>query len=254
MRYTFGRTQTAAARLETIAEFFNPLAMEFIAEFINEPVNTGLDLGCGPGFTTEMLRQTLCGAKVSGLDNSENFLKLAREKFPKCNFLQHDVTRRPFPLQPNVMYERFLLPHLKNAVNLVNAWLGELLPGGFLFIDELEAIDTNVPVFQQYLAINAGLVRSQDANLFVGKILAAGAYTAKVLYNEPIRLPVCNSLAAKWFYPNTVTIWEKEKFILDTVPAEQRKQISSDLAKIQESNDGKRDIVWTMRRMVLHKD
>jgi trans-aconitate methyltransferase len=78
MRYTFGTTKKAADRLGNIASFFNPLAGEFITNHINREIETALDLGCGPGFTTDMIYRALKCKKVYGFDNSKEMLEYAK--------------------------------------------------------------------------------------------------------------------------------------------------------------------------------
>jgi len=48
MRYTFGHTETAAKRLRSIAEFFNPLAVEFIQSNLSKAVTSAADLDADP--------------------------------------------------------------------------------------------------------------------------------------------------------------------------------------------------------------
>jgi trans-aconitate methyltransferase len=151
MRYTYGTSDIAANRLEEIARFFNPLSIQFIRKYVQEPVGSVIDLGCGPGFTTSMLAQALKYDKVYGLDSASHFLKMAREKFKQFTFIEHDVTKTPFPVRADVMYSRFLLSHLRDVVSLINRWTGELLDSGILIIEELEDIDSEVPVFQKYI-------------------------------------------------------------------------------------------------------
>jgi hypothetical protein len=142
---------------------------------------------------------------------------------------------------------------MKNVTELVNKWLNELKKNGCLFIEEVEDIDTDVDVFKKYLSINRGLVASEGAVLYVGKILFTGDYDAEVLYNEKISLPVRNSTAASWFYPNTVTIWEKEKYVLKNLSEEKRKRISNELLRILKEDDASSNITWYMRRVLLRK-
>ncbi len=253
MRYTFGTSETAAARLETIAAFFNPLAAKFIRQHVSKPVQTSVDLGCGPGFTTRMLSEASGAFRTFGLDRSDQFLKMAETRFPGCAFIQHDVTKIPFPVTADVMYARFLLSHLPDAVSMVNLWAGELNTDGFLLIDELEDIRTGVDIFQRYLEIAEGLVASQNALLYAGSVLAGGTYSEKVLANECAVLPVTNARAAEWFYPNTVSIWEEESFVLDNTTAKERKDISSALRHMRDTNDRNQEISWIMRRVALRK-
>ncbi len=253
MRYTFGTTKKAADRLEEIARFFNPLAAEFLRKHINKEIETALDLGCGPGFTTDMIYRALKCKKVYGFDNSKEMLEYAKKQFNHCNFIPHDITDFPFPVKPDVMYVRFLLSHIENVIDLVNKWLNELEEGGYLLVEEVEDINTDVDVFKKYLSINRGLVASERAVLYVGKILSTGDYNAEVLYNEKISSPVSNSTAASWFYPNTVTIWEKEEYVLKNFSKEEKKYVSNGLMRILNSNDEKSNITWQMRRILLQK-
>jgi hypothetical protein len=55
MKYTFGKSREATMRLEAIARFFNPLATYLIAKYVPDSPSTVVDVGCGPGFTTDML-------------------------------------------------------------------------------------------------------------------------------------------------------------------------------------------------------
>ncbi|MBN1695402.1 class I SAM-dependent methyltransferase [candidate division WOR-3 bacterium] len=253
MRYTFGTTKKAADRLGDIARVFNPMAVEFLRKYISVEIETALDLGCGPGFTTDMIYRALKCKKVYGFDNSKEMLKYAKKQFKNCNFLFHDITNFPFPVKADFMYTRFLLSHMKNVIELVNKLINELNKGGLLFIEETEDIRTDVDVFEKYLSINRGLVASAGATLYVGKILSAGDYNAEVLYNEKTSLAVNNSTAAGWFYPNTVTIWEKEKYVLKSLSGEKRKHISNELLRIIKENGESSNITWYMRRILLRK-
>jgi trans-aconitate 2-methyltransferase len=253
MRYTFGTTKKAADRLEEVARFFNPMAAEFLRKHINRELKTALDLGCGPGFTTDMIYRTLKCKKVYGFDNSKEMLEYAKKQFNHCYFMLHDVNDFPFPFKPDFMYVRFLLSHIKNAVDLVNKWTNELNKGGYLFVEETEDIHTDVDVFKKYISINRGLVASEGAVLYIGKILFRGDYNAEVLYNEKTSLPVSNSTAASWFYPNTVSIWEKEEYVLKNFSEKERKHISKELLRILKENDENSNSTWYMRRILLRK-
>ncbi len=253
MKYTYGTSEAAARRLESIAAFFNPLAVEFIRSYTDRPAAVALDLGCGPGLTTDMLSKALPRSRVYGMDKSAAFLETGRRKYPHLNFVEHDVTETPFPVEAEVMYARFLLSHLKGVVALVNRWAKQLSPRGLLFIEEVEAIDTEVALFQRYLEINAALIHSQGGELFVGRTLAEASYEHDLLLNEAITLPVENWQAASWFFPNTVTIWQEEEHVLNNVHASERKEISDELARITDSGDSRKDITWLMRHLVLRR-
>ena len=253
MRYTYGTSKAAARRLEEIAKFFNPFALQFIRRYVNGPVNSALDLGCGPGFTTDMLSQATECPHVYGVDKSDTFLKLATSRFKHCNFIKHDITTTPLPVRADIMYVRFLLSHLKDVVELVNRWIPELQDNGILFIEELEDITTDVKVFQKYIKINDGLIASQGAHLYVGTTLANGRYNADILCNSCLTIPVANYLAATWFLPNTLTIWKEEQYVLDRVSQAEREEISTTILQIKESGDAREGSTWKIRRLVLKR-
>jgi trans-aconitate 2-methyltransferase len=51
-----------------------------------------VDLGCGPGNSTELLLARYPDARVVGLDSSPAMLRQARERLPKCEFVEGDLS------------------------------------------------------------------------------------------------------------------------------------------------------------------
>jgi trans-aconitate 2-methyltransferase len=50
-----------------------------------------VDLGCGPANSTELLVERFPQAEVIGLDSSPDMLRKARERLPKCKFVEADI-------------------------------------------------------------------------------------------------------------------------------------------------------------------
>jgi trans-aconitate 2-methyltransferase len=50
-----------------------------------------IDLGCGPGNSTELLITRYPQAEVTGLDSSSDMLRQARERLPYCTFAEADL-------------------------------------------------------------------------------------------------------------------------------------------------------------------
>lgn len=251
MRYTFGDTITANERLKTIADFFNPLSAEFISDNLQTGIHSLLDLGCGPGYTTDMLAKTTNARSVTGIDTSDSFLDYARQKYHDYNFIKHDVRHKPLPVKADLIFSRFLLSHLKNIRHLVENWLQYLNPGGLLVIDELEAIYTQKEVFMNYLSLNDGLIKSQGADLFIGKVLTEELKGIRVIRNTSSLIPVFDHLAAKWFYPNTISIWETDEWMQSRLNVTERNKISEELLRLSKDISEKSSVTWRMRRMVL---
>jgi len=50
-----------------------------------------VDLGCGPGNSTELLIERFPQSEIVGLDSSPDMLRKARERLPKCKFVDADI-------------------------------------------------------------------------------------------------------------------------------------------------------------------
>ena len=53
---------------------------------------TILDLGCGPGNSTKVLKDKFPNAKVIGADNSDEMLEKARQLYPEIEFIHLDAS------------------------------------------------------------------------------------------------------------------------------------------------------------------
>src|SRR5258708_39086076 len=51
-----------------------------------------VDMGCGPGNSTELLIARFPDAEVIGLDSSPDMLRQARQRLPSCTFMEGDLT------------------------------------------------------------------------------------------------------------------------------------------------------------------
>lgn len=52
-----------------------------------------IDIGCGPGNSTAVLKEKYPNAEVIGVDNSENMLQKARDSHHDISFVYHDVSK-----------------------------------------------------------------------------------------------------------------------------------------------------------------
>ena len=252
--YAFGTTAAAAARLEDIGLFFNPLAAEIVRRFAPECPETAVDLGCGPGFTTHMLAAASGARNTYGLDSCHAFLDMAGARFGAYRFMACDVTNMPLPVAADLMYSRFVLCHLRHPLALVASWTTQLRLGGVLIIEELDGIETDLEVFKTYLAMSEGIIAAEGGSLYVGRALANAQYDGDVLLNVQIELPVPNHRAASWFYPNTVTIWESNPFVSEHLDGRQRDVVREELRRLRGVRDATSAILWRLRRLVLRTE
>jgi trans-aconitate 2-methyltransferase len=93
-----------------------------------------VDLGCGPGNSTELLVQRFAGAAVVGTDNSEAMLVSARERLPQARFELSDIARWQPELPPDLIYANASLQWVPDHETLIPRLFAALAPGGVLAI------------------------------------------------------------------------------------------------------------------------
>src|SRR4030095_10992476 len=79
--YAFGDSDRAAQRLALVARVFEPASREFLAAAGRRGGALAVDLGCGPGHSTELLASGVGRARCVGLDSSPAYVEAARPKF-----------------------------------------------------------------------------------------------------------------------------------------------------------------------------
>src|SRR5689334_6406878 len=94
-QYTFGDEASAVERLALVAAAYEPVSRPFL-EAHARPGGVVVDVGCGPGFSTELLARTCRPRVLVGLDPSAAFLAVARVRVPAAELLVHDATMVPF--------------------------------------------------------------------------------------------------------------------------------------------------------------
>ncbi len=148
--YTFGDGDLPALRLRHLAETYAESSRALLGRL--GPVEGGaVDVGCGPGYTTELLAGALRPAWTVGLDRSARLLSAARDRLPGLRFVEHDVTVGPLPAPPAaVVYSRFLLTHLPDPASAVRTWASALARGGRLVLEETAALGSDHPAVQRY--------------------------------------------------------------------------------------------------------
>ena len=161
MGYAFGDTSLAARRLRLLAETFSESSRMFMREAADRHLGLAADLGCGPGYTTHLLADTLFPRHTVGLDNSESFVGLARSTASETvSFRLHDIKTEPFPSAPyDLLFSRFVLTHLPSPETIVDLWGRQLNVHGLLLIGGGRAyrhLQLCVRLVHQHPAGNAG--------------------------------------------------------------------------------------------------
>ena len=93
-----------------------------------------VDLGCGPGNSTELLVARFPGARVAGMDNSNAMLETARKRLPGVVFEAADIKNWVPDVAPNLVYANAALQWVGDHETLIPRLFKLLAPGGVLAI------------------------------------------------------------------------------------------------------------------------
>jgi trans-aconitate 2-methyltransferase len=172
--YTFGDNDQASARLRRLAELYEPETRELLQQCGARSPQLAVDLGCGPGWSTRLLREVLDAERTVGLDASERYVAEARRNNSdrRVKFEVHDIVHVPFPVAaPDVLLCRFLLTHLREPGEVLANWASVAAPSGRLMVHETEALETEHPRLRRYYELVERLQQHYGQTLRVGAVL-----------------------------------------------------------------------------------
>lgn len=109
-------------------------ARDLLARVPLESPRRVVDLGCGPGNSTELLVERFPGADVVGIDNSPSMLHSARERLPGCRFELADIGTWTPTQAPDLIYANAALQWVGDHERLLPRLLSLLAPGGVLAV------------------------------------------------------------------------------------------------------------------------
>jgi len=248
---------TAQRRLDLWAEMFAPASRPFLASMPPAP-DLALDLGCASGHTTRLVAETLRPRRCVGMDTSAGHLGVARATAAVgVEFIEHDAAEVPFPTGPaDLVYCRFLLPHVPDPMAAVHGWAGQLRRGGRVLLDEVERIcgdeDDTGPV-RRYVEMGRLLEAGHGgARPEVGELLGSAAFRAplRCISNAVVTLRPPARIAASIFLLN-LRAWRRDPLLADRAPDVDRLQ--SELETMTTST-ARAPITWHLRQVVLGAD
>jgi trans-aconitate 2-methyltransferase len=100
-----------------------------------------VDIGCGPGNSTEVLLAHLPGAAVSGIDSSPDMIEAARKRLPQCQFDMHDVSTWDAPGPYDVILANAVFQWVPDHQQLFPSLVKKLAPGGSLAVQMPDNLD-----------------------------------------------------------------------------------------------------------------
>jgi trans-aconitate 2-methyltransferase len=263
-RYTFGDTPAAEDRLDLLAAVFDRPSRAFLTRTVTGSPRLALDLGCGPGNTTWLIREATGAHQVIGLDRSAAFVQSALDQSAldrAAGGVEFRVWDAEDPLpaaDPDLVYARMLLAHLPEPARFAASWAAQLGPGGQLLLDEVDHIETSDAVFREYLDMVVARVRLNKAQMYAGPLfdgimLPPGC---RVEHDEVVAHPVPAADAARMFRLN-LSVWRD--WAAQTYGSVAVRRLEEELSRITagESTAGEStsvEITWRLRQLVIRRD
>lgn len=238
-RYTFGDNARASARLRRLAEVYEPETRALLERCSMRSPALAVDLGCGPGWSTQLLRSVVSLARTVGLEASERYAEEARGHAPGLEFLVCDVTRPPLPVERvDVFFCRFLLTHLRDLSRVLGTWAEAATPGAQLLVHETERLEAEHPTLRRYYELVGQLQRHYGQHLHVGETLGAafdGSGWAIEERTHPLVEKPATAMAE--LHLANLRTWRNDAFARETFDTEELSRLETSLERISRGEE-----------------
>ena len=253
--YTFGSNHLAGARLQRLAELYEPEAHLLLAD-VEPGLALALDLGCGPGWSTELLHAAARPARTIGLDGAERYIAEARARAPRgVEYRVHDVTVAPFPCSAaDLLFCRFLLTHLARPDAVLAVWAAAARPGARLLVHETADLRTDHPALARYYACVAEMQAHYGQSLQVGLDLDSqfDPRMWRIVRSEVLDRPKPACLMAELHLMNLRT-WRHDPFVRARYASEMLCGLERDLERIVAGDEVVDDVMNGCRQLVAER-
>ncbi|MBA1349541.1 trans-aconitate 2-methyltransferase [Rhizobium sp. WYCCWR 11146] len=109
-------------------------ARDLLAQVPLQNIRHAIDLGCGPGNSTELIIERYGAQGVSGVDSDMNMLEAARKRLPGTAFVEADLTRWQ-PAEPaDLLFANAVFQWLPDHLDIFDRLMDGLSEGGVLAV------------------------------------------------------------------------------------------------------------------------
>ena len=112
-----------------------------------------VDIGCGPGNSTELLVRRWPQAEVIGVDTSADMLRQARERLPGRTFVEANVAHWVPPEHTDVLFANAIFQWVPGHLRQLQRLLGALTPGCVLAVQMPDNLDEPAHVLMREIAL-----------------------------------------------------------------------------------------------------
>lgn len=151
-------------------------ALDLLAQVPLTVAGQVVDLGCGAGNVTAILRQRFPAASIHGIDGSTAMLDKARAAAPDCQFSQGDFATWQPDTPPDLIYSNAALHWVGGHETLFPRLVSLLAPDGVLAVQMPAMHDAPLRALQNQVAAEGPWAdRLRDAG-FARSLLPTGSY------------------------------------------------------------------------------
>jgi trans-aconitate 2-methyltransferase len=93
-----------------------------------------VDIGCGPGNSTELLAARYPDADIVGFDSSPQMLAAARQRLPRATFLEADAATWTPPAPVDLLFANAVFQWVPDHLAVLTRLMDGLAPGGALAV------------------------------------------------------------------------------------------------------------------------
>lgn len=251
--YTFGDSRLAAERLELLAQVFGATTAAFLRGLGMPAGGFVVDLGCGPGFTAELLRDVLMPGRLTVVDSSPAFVQDATDRLGRtADVLLADVMGLPAAIaDADVIFARFLLTHLADPEAALAHWLSRLAPHGLIAVEEVESITTAEPVLATYLDLQRQMLQDNRNLLEIGSVIEDAARLHGGSYrSDVVTLTPPTPVVARMFAMN-FTNWRTHPAVQQRASHDELSEIEVGLADLATAHSPSSPITWRLRHLSI---
>ncbi|MEO6959142.1 MAG: methyltransferase domain-containing protein, partial [Burkholderiaceae bacterium] len=161
--------------------------------------NSVIDIGCGPGNSTELLAMRFPHATIRGLDSSSDMIAAAQKRLPEIRFELTDIGTWSDPGPFDVILANAVLHWVPDHASLFPALLAKLSPGGSLAVQMPDNLQEPAHRLMREIAADGpwagklgGAAQAQtarqDANWYYRKLRPACAKVDvwRTIYHHPL--------------------------------------------------------------------
>jgi SAM-dependent methyltransferase len=252
--YTFGDSELAGLRLERLAAAYREPSRAFLAEAGPKCVGHAFDLGCGLGYTTRLVHETLAARHTTGIDSSERYVALARASAPAgIDFFVHDLSRPLAVCSPaDALFCRFFLTHVAEPSRVLSASTVLARRGARLLVQEAASLRAEHPVLKRYYELVAALQAHYGQSLYIGsdleRLASSTPWTVVSFGVRKVEQPAC--VMAELHALNLRT-WRGDPFAAEQFDSQELAQLVVALERIARGHEPAAPVVAGLGELVL---